>query len=98
MKRGIYRMMSGLSELTELPLTEMCREFSATLSGRREITVDGVLSIKKYENDHIALEVCGDKIHIFGKNLTLKNYYHATLCISGNIDQVAFGGNNGNVT
>ncbi len=85
-------MISGLSELTELPLYEMCREFSATLSGRREITVDGVLSIKKYESEHIVLEVCGDNVHIKGINLTLKNYYHATLCISGNIDQVVFGG------
>ena len=94
MKRGIYRMISGLSEITELPLNEMCREFSAILSGRREITVDGVLSIKKYENEHIVLEVCGDNLHIKGKNLTLKNYYHATLCISGNIDEVVFGGYN----
>lgn len=98
MKRGIYRIMTGLSELTELPLNEMCREFSATLSGRREITVDGVLSIKKYENEHIALDVCGYRIHILGKNLTLKNYYHTTLCITGNIDQVAFGGVNENAT
>lgn len=91
MKRGIYRMISGLSEITELPLDEMCRDFLVGVSGRREITVDGVLSIKLYENEHIVLEVCGDLVHIIGSGLTLKNYYHATLCISGKIDKVVFG-------
>ncbi len=92
MKRGIYRILSGMSEITELPLTEMCREFSASVSGRREVIVDGVLSIKKYEREHIILEVCGDYVQIRGKELTLKNYYHTSLCISGRIDLLEFGG------
>lgn len=90
MKKGFYRMLAGLSEVTELPLTEMCREFSVSISGRREITVDGVLSVKKYESCCITLEVCGDRICIIGQSLELKNFYHTTLCIGGRIDRIEF--------
>ena len=92
MKRGIYRFLAGLSEITELPLTEMCREFSVYVTGRREITVSGVMSVKEYENERIVLQVCGDCVRVIGADLVLKNYYHSELCIGGRVDRVEFGG------
>ncbi|MBQ6701575.1 MAG: YabP/YqfC family sporulation protein [Clostridia bacterium] len=92
MKKGIYRFFARLSEITELPLDEMCKEFSVYVTGRREVTADGVLSIEEYGSDHIVLKVCGDRVHINGKKLVLKNYYHATLCIGGNIKTIEYEG------
>ena len=92
MKKGIYRILAKLSEITELPLNEMCREFSVYVTGRREVTADGVVSIEKYESDHIVLKVCGDRVHINGKKLFLKNFYHATLCIGGYVKSIEYEG------
>ena len=91
MKRGIYRILSYFSEVTELPLSEMCRDFSVSLVGRRELTVDGVMSINRYEKDHIVLEVKGGVLHIAGGGLLLKTFYQTTLCIRGEINKVEWG-------
>ena len=92
MKRGIDRILAKLSDVTELPLNELCKDFSANILGRREITVEGVLSIYSYESDCIILEVCGDRVYIIGEKLVLKNFYHSTLCVGGVIKKVEIGG------
>ena len=92
LKKRITHILADLSDKVELPLTEICREVSVNIQGKREITVDGVLSIHRYEEECIVLEVCDDSIVIKGKKLNLKNYYHSTLCIGGEIDGVSFGG------
>lgn len=92
MKKRITHILADLSDRVELPLTEICREVSLNIQGKREITVDGVLSINSYEDECIILEVCDDSIVIKGKGLILKNYYHSTLCIGGEIEGVSFGG------
>lgn len=84
-------MLSKMSDQTELPLTEICSEFTANIIGRREITLDGVLSIYKYESNEIIIEVCGDSIAIIGENLELKNYYRSSLSIGGRIDKIEYG-------
>lgn len=91
MKKGIYRVLSKISDQTELPLTELCSEFTASVIGRREITFDGVLSIYKYETNEIIIEVCGDSVAIIGEKLELKNYYRSTLSIGGRIDKIEYG-------
>ena len=91
-KKRITHILADLSDKLELPLTEICHEVSVNIQGRREITVEGVLSIYRYEEECIILEVCDDSIVIKGRRLNLKNYYHSTLCIGGEIDEVSFGG------
>ena len=84
-------MMAYFSEVTELPLSEMCKEYALTLQGRHTITVDGVLSVSSYEKDLISLDVCGDRVYILGENLVLKRFYQGTLCIGGSIKGVEVG-------
>ena len=91
MKKGFHRMMAYFSEVTELPLSEMCKEYSVNLQGRHTVTVEGVLSICLYERELIILEVCGDTLHIKGQKLVLKSFYQATLCIGGLIKGVEVG-------
>ncbi len=92
MKKVFNRMIYSLSDKTELPLNEICRGFSASVLDRREITVEGVISIYKYETDCVVLEVCGDYISVFGEGLLLKNFYQTTICITGKINRVEYGG------
>lgn len=84
-------MISDLSEKTELPLTEICKEFNVAISGRRQIVFDGVISIDKYEENEIVLALCGESVAIHGSMLELKSFYRTALCICGNIDKVEFG-------
>ncbi|MBE6717873.1 MAG: hypothetical protein E7574_01270 [Ruminococcaceae bacterium] len=91
LKKGIYRVLSKMSDQTELPLTELCSEFTANIIGRREITIDGVLSIYKYETEEIIIEVCGDYVAIIGEGLELKNYYRSTLSVGGKIKRIEYG-------
>lgn len=91
MKKRLYRMISTLSEKTELPLNEICKEFTAAISGRREIIFDGVISIDKYEEKEIILALCGENVAIYGNMLELKSFYRTALCICGNIDKIEFG-------
>lgn len=88
--KGIHRFLAVLSEKTELPLAELCRECSTEIAGRREITVSGVKSIQKYEEDGVIMEVCDGCIYVKGESLVLKNFYHTTLCIKGKIDSIEF--------
>ena len=92
MKKRITHILADLSEKSELPLSEICREVSVNIQGKREVTVDGVLSIHSYQDECIILEICDDSIVVKGKGLTLKNYYHSTLAIGGKIEDVRFGG------
>ncbi|MBR6681384.1 MAG: YabP/YqfC family sporulation protein [Clostridia bacterium] len=88
MKKGIYRIISKLSDKTELPLTDFCREFSATLTGRREVVFDGVLSIVKYETELVVLELCSDLAFIFGENIEIKSFVKGNVCLSGRINKI----------
>ncbi len=90
MKKQFRRIISTLSENLELPLSEMCKEFTANMSGRREIVFDGVLSIDRYEDCQIILALCGERVSICGKRLELKSFYKTSLCIRGNIEKVEF--------
>ena len=90
MKKSFNKIMANISNITELPLNEICREFTAGISGRREITVDGVRSIIKYETEEIVLDVCGEYILVFGKGLQLKSFFKMSLCISGELDKIEF--------
>ena len=92
MKKRIYRFVSCLSEKTELPLSEICREPIISILGRREITVDGAVSVVKYEREIIILELCNDIIKIYGKKLEMKSYSGTAITIGGEIEQVEFGG------
>ena len=92
MKNRLYKFVSVLSEKTELPLTEICKEFSASLSGRREVIFNGVVSIEKYEEYEIKLSLCGDNVTISGKSLELKSFYKTSLRICGKITKIEFGG------
>lgn len=91
MKRGLYRLVSRISENTELPLNEMCKEYSVSVIGGREISVEGVRSVLKYERECIVLEACCGNISIFGEGLEMKSYYKTALTVGGNINRVEFG-------
>ena len=86
MKKGIYRILSKLSDKTELPLTDFCSEFSATLTGRREVVFDGVLSIVKYETELVVLELCYDFAFIYGESMEIKKFLDKTVCLGGRIN------------
>lgn len=90
MKKQLYKVIANLSEKTELPLSEMCREFNATISGRREVVFEGVVSIDKYEQDEIVLLLCGERASVRGEGLELKSYYKTSLCIRGHLDKIEF--------
>ena len=92
MKNGVSRFLGRMSERTELPLAEICREFTVGLNGRREAIFDGVVSVKKYEKELIVLQVCSDTVSVFGSCLEMKNYYKTTVAIGGRIDKIEFGG------
>ena len=92
MKKRIKNILANLSEKTELPLSEICREVSIYIQGKNEVIVDGVLSIYSYGSECIILDVCDDSVVVNGSGLYLKNYYHSTLSIGGVIDVVSFGG------
>ncbi len=88
MKKGIYRIVSKLSDKTELPLTDFCKEFSATLFGRREVGFDGVISIMKYETNLVILELCSDYAFVFGENIEIKSFVNGTVCLAGRINKI----------
>ncbi len=88
MKKGIYRIISKLSDKTELPLTDFCKEFSATLFGRREVVFDGVMSIVKYETELVILELCSDFAFVFGENIEIRSFIKGTVCLVGRIDKI----------
>ena len=90
MKKGINRMLSYFSEVTELPLNEL-NGCSVNIVGRNNLTVDGVRSISKYEKECIVLEVKGGKLYVSGENLTLKTLYHTVLYVTGEIKGVEWG-------
>ena len=91
MKKGISRVLSYFSEVTELPLNELTREYSVNLAGRNRLTVDGVISINKYEKERIVLEVKGGRLYVSGAGMLLKTFYHTTLYIIGEINCVEWG-------
>lgn len=93
MKKKFHRLMAYFSEVTELPLSEMCKEYSLTLQGSHTVTVDGVLSVEIYEKDLISLEVCGNRVYIMGEDLVLKSFYRGTIYICGLIKSVGVGDN-----
>ena len=92
MKKSINRIISGLSEVTELPLNEMCQRWEIAVSGRGELTAEGVVSIKKYTAEAIVLSFCRGEVCIVGRGLWLKSYYHGSLRIVGEICLIDYGG------
>ena len=92
MKNIIYKALSSLSEKTELPLTDICREFSVHTTGRREVIIEGVDRLKKYETGEIVAGVCGGFVGVFGRGLEIKSFQRYLLCIGGEIERVEFSG------
>ncbi|MBQ7968292.1 MAG: YabP/YqfC family sporulation protein [Clostridia bacterium] len=91
MKNIIYRTLSSLSEKTELPLTDICREFAIHTTGRREVIIEGADNLKKYETNEIIIGVCGGYISVFGNGLEIKSFQKYSLCIRGDINRIEFG-------
>ena len=92
MKKAINRLINSITDKTELPISELCREFSLSGAGRREVTVYGVISIEEYTEDSIRLRVCGGSIGIRGKGLGLKGFCNGALAVRGRIDGIDYGG------
>ena len=91
MKNLIYNLLSFLSEKTELPLNELCAEFTLNMSGLNHITIGGVRSIITYETDKIELDICRSFLCIVGENLELKAYHKTELSIKGEIKRIEIG-------
>ena len=54
-------------------------------------TISVVLNpIKEKMLTKIVLEVCGEYITVFGKDLQLKSFFKMSLCISGELDRIQF--------
>jgi sporulation protein YqfC len=92
LKNTIYRALSSLSERTELPLTDICREFFIHTTGRREVIIEGADNLKKYERCEIVASVCGGYISVIGNDLEIKSFHKYSLCIRGEIERVELGG------
>lgn len=92
MKKLFYNILWNFSEKTSLPLNEICKDFSATISGRREVVFEGVKKIDTYSEERIVLSLCREYVVIYGKNLLLKSFYKTALCIGGIIDRIEFVG------
>ena len=91
MKNLIYNLLSSLSEKTDLPLNELCKEFTLNMSGLNHITIGGVKSIITYETDKIELDVCRSNLCVYGRNLELKSYHKTELSIKGGITRIELG-------
>ena len=58
------------------------------MSGNREIIVNGVKALIKYDPDVISMQVCRGNISVYGKELELITYQKTVLCIRGDIEKI----------
>lgn len=91
MKKGISKAVSKLENYTELPVANMCGEFSAELCGDRQLTVYGCMSVVKYECDCVVIEVKNTNIFIYGDSLALESFSDKTIMVSGLICKIELG-------
>jgi len=91
LKKSNNRILSGLSESTELPLAELCSKYRVSVNGKYEVTVDGVLSVLEYGEEKIMLELCDRTVTLYGSMLEMKSYYRGSMVISGEIIRIEYG-------
>lgn len=91
MKKAISKAVTKLEHYTELPIADMCGEFSAEICGDRQVTVYGCISIARYECDCVVIEVKNTNIIIYGDCLVLESFSDKTIMVSGMIRKIELG-------
>ena len=58
------------------------------LSGRREIYIEGCTDILEYDDVMVKLDIKGEKMLIFGKNLSVSGFTESSVTVVGEIQSM----------
>ena len=83
-------ILGKLSSASNLPLDVLGGMPMFEMAGNREIFIEGVSVLKRYDEDCVSLSLGKLDITICGRNLTLKNLADENILISGYLTSITF--------
>ncbi len=60
-------------------------EAQLVLSGKREVYIEGCTDISEYDDIMVKLDIKGEKLLIFGKNLSISGFTESSITVMGEI-------------
>lgn len=67
---------------------EFQNEAQLVLSGKREVYIEGCTDILEYDDIMIKLDIKGEKVLVFGKNLSVSGFTETSITITGEIQSL----------
>lgn len=89
-KSNKINVVQALSNATQLPLDLLVGYPYMQIYGNREIVIEGVYGISKYNDDCLCVNISSKKLSVCGKNLRLDYLNNKNMSVKGYITGIEF--------